>query len=319
MDDSKGPQGSQDGALHRETYERRHPGYEGSFDPLERALFRSDQGFDGGYLDPLLYPVDAQTVPPPELPVASPVPRVNEFNVTSTTHTSSLLVPTEGGPSGYGLGAPHTTHLTKDAAPFLDSTNFYASQLQGHRYGEHMSGLADFNNLGPALPSAHSDDRTTRSLNCGFMAMGQDPTQIPSPQLSVVAPIPFSADASHNPPEAADAPRSTNRQRRRASGSYGRSPPNRSHADTESNRSSTVRRRIKDHPILYTCNLESCGETFTLRKDLMRHQMTSRAHAAYRSASDTKFCVDERCRSYGREFSRPDNYERHVRSMHRWL
>ncbi|RYP43832.1 hypothetical protein DL768_009639 [Monosporascus sp. mg162] len=317
MDDSKDPQGSQDGTLYSDNYERQPPGYGDSFDLFE--LFRSNQVFDGAPLDPVLYLVGAQTAPPTEPPVAPPVALVNELNVRSTAHTSPLLVPGGRDSSGSGLGAPHARQLTEGIELFLDSTHFYVPQLQGHRYGEDMSGLADFNNLGPALASVRSDGRTTRSFNSGFMAMGQDSTQILSRQLSMVVPTPVPTEASHNPSEAANAPRPTNRQRCRASDSHGRLPPSRPHADTESNRSSTARRRTIPHTILYTCNLESCGKTFTLQKDLARHQMTSRAHAAYRSASDTKFCVDERCRSFGRKFSRLDNYERHVRSMHRWL
>ncbi|KAH8668509.1 hypothetical protein BX600DRAFT_258143 [Xylariales sp. PMI_506] len=65
---------------------------------------------------------------------------------------------------------------------------------------------------------------------------------------------------------------------------------------------------------LYACGIEGCGKTFTLEKDLARHQLYSSAHQEYRQES--WICSEERCNSYGRSFSRGDNYERHVRTMH---
>ncbi|KAI0127847.1 hypothetical protein BJ170DRAFT_390680 [Xylariales sp. AK1849] len=68
------------------------------------------------------------------------------------------------------------------------------------------------------------------------------------------------------------------------------------------------------HAKLFACGIDDCGRTFTLEKDLARHQLQSLAHQDFRS--ETHLCAEERCISFGRAFSRLDNYERHVRVMH---
>ena len=80
--------------------------------------------------------------------------------------------------------------------------------------------------------------------------------------------------------------------------------------------------------MLYKCNLEGCEQTFTLKKDRLRHQATAKVHQSQLSKDDDDddddelgtgdriFCDVKTCRSYGRTYSRRDNYERHVRMCH---
>ena len=74
------------------------------------------------------------------------------------------------------------------------------------------------------------------------------------------------------------------------------------------------------------CNLEGCEQTFTLEKDLLRHQKTAKVHQSLLSKDDDDddelgtgdriFCDVKTCRFYGRTYSRWDNYKRHVRTCH---
>ena len=74
--------------------------------------------------------------------------------------------------------------------------------------------------------------------------------------------------------------------------------------------------------MLYRCNLSDCKATFTLEKDLRRHQDTSKAHREQQFDADDPTpeevftCREATCKSNGREYTRLDNYERHVRTMH---
>ena len=77
----------------------------------------------------------------------------------------------------------------------------------------------------------------------------------------------------------------------------------------------SIRRRRRSHAILYTCGIPGCGRmTFTMEKDLRRHQVSSQFHRTFQD--ETLMCRKKQCRSYGKVFSRPDNYRRHLRTMH---
>ena len=76
------------------------------------------------------------------------------------------------------------------------------------------------------------------------------------------------------------------------------------------------------------CGYPGCEKTFGLEKDLDRHQSTSQAHreqnretadsgdGAQMPEGDRLICRDKNCKSHGKEYSRPDNYGRHVKNMH---
>lgn len=74
--------------------------------------------------------------------------------------------------------------------------------------------------------------------------------------------------------------------------------------------------------MLYMCGFPDCKATFTLEKDLKRHQLTSAAHREQHFDADDPMpeevftCREPTCKFNGREYTRLDNYERHVRTMH---
>ncbi|KAI1243901.1 hypothetical protein MGN70_013768 [Eutypa lata] len=77
-----------------------------------------------------------------------------------------------------------------------------------------------------------------------------------------------------------------------------------------------------NHPRLYMCGIPGCQQTFTLEKDLERHQLFSQAHRGYQlSHGELPLfkCREGKCKSYGKVYSRRDNYGRHVRTLHKRL
>lgn len=73
---------------------------------------------------------------------------------------------------------------------------------------------------------------------------------------------------------------------------------------------------------LYMCGFPGCKQTFTLEKDLKRHQLYSKAHRDQHldedepRSEDIFVCSEQTCKFYRREYTRLDNYMRHVRTMH---
>ncbi|KAI1852559.1 hypothetical protein JX265_013018 [Neoarthrinium moseri] len=74
------------------------------------------------------------------------------------------------------------------------------------------------------------------------------------------------------------------------------------------------RRRSSNYRIMFVCTLGDCEQTFTLEKDLIRHQRQSLIHKD--ECEHLFFCEEARCRSFGRSYSREDNYNRHVETKH---
>ena len=56
---------------------------------------------------------------------------------------------------------------------------------------------------------------------------------------------------------------------------------------------------------------------FTQERDVKRHQDTVGIHKNVRERSYQPICQEPTCKHFGKTYSRPDNYERHVRNMHR--
>lgn len=77
---------------------------------------------------------------------------------------------------------------------------------------------------------------------------------------------------------------------------------------------STRRRKSTNYKIIFACTLGDCAQTFTLQKDLNRHQRQSLMHKA--EWENKFFCEESRCRSFGKSYTRKDNFNRHVETKH---
>ncbi|KAH8196658.1 hypothetical protein TruAng_009182 [Truncatella angustata] len=143
----------------------------------------------------------------------------------------------------------------------------------------------------------------TESLTAGRSEIGVGSTLVASNPLEATGPglEPFIIPAAH--PEAPTSEVSNG------------NAPQPTPVKQPQTRQSYVRRPRAIHAKLYACGISDCGKTFTLERDLARHQVYSQAHKEFRS-SEAWFCHDEGCKNFGKSFTRRDNYQRHVRSLH---
>ncbi|KAH8681411.1 hypothetical protein BX600DRAFT_505102 [Xylariales sp. PMI_506] len=85
-----------------------------------------------------------------------------------------------------------------------------------------------------------------------------------------------------------------------------------------SHRGEYKRQKSSSLQVMYVCMMDdgdkACEKTFTLEKDLIRHQHQSLTH---KDACEMLYTCDERgCSSFGRVYTRKDNFRRHVESKH---
>jgi len=77
-------------------------------------------------------------------------------------------------------------------------------------------------------------------------------------------------------------------------------------------------KHLKKHSPQFRCEIGACQAAFVLRKDLTRHQATSK-HPEIFQESQRWYCPDPHCKySIGRGdgIARRDNYRRHVQTQH---